>query len=117
MTTPAQNITESKNTKSLPQPQDHPQGNLTKAEQNKNSKNKASKKIKKKVKPKSERLFVLLEREQGATVAELEKTSGWQTHTIRAFLSRNVRKKYGEPVQSEVGKDGKRRYRVQVRGE
>jgi hypothetical protein len=49
---------------------------------------------------------------RGVTVAKLMEITGWQSHTVRGFLSATVRKKLGLPLISEIGKDGERRYRI-----
>ena len=52
----------------------------------------------------------MLRREKGATLMEIEKTSGWKQHSCRAFLS-GVRKT-GASVVKEERPDGKTAYRV-----
>lgn len=49
---------------------------------------------------------------RGATIAQITETTGWQSHSVRGFLSGVVRKKLGLKLESEVGKDGQRRYRI-----
>ena len=41
---------------------------------------------------KTDAVLKLLERQQGATVAQLQKATGWQPHSVRAALS-GLRKK------------------------
>ena len=41
---------------------------------------------------KTDAVLKLLERQQGATVAQLRKATGWQPHSVRAALS-GLRKK------------------------
>jgi Protein of unknown function (DUF3489) len=50
---------------------------------------------------------------KGVTLDTLVETSGWQKHSVRGFLSGTVRKKLGLPLVSELGKDGRRRYRIE----
>jgi hypothetical protein len=57
-------------------------------------------------------ILTLLRREQGATIEELMAATGWQAHSVRGFLSGNVKKKLGLTVLSEKAEDGIRRYRV-----
>lgn len=49
---------------------------------------------------------------RGVTVAQIMELTGWQSHSVRGFLSAVVRKKLKLNLVSEVGKDGQRRYRV-----
>lgn len=59
---------------------------------------------------KAAKIAALLQRNTGATLAELVKVTGWQEHSIRGFMSGTLKKKLGVAVQSsqEVGKP--RRY-------
>ena len=52
----------------------------------------------------------MLRRDKGATLAEIEKATGWKPHSCRAFLS-GVRKT-GATVAKEERPDGKTAYRV-----
>lgn len=52
---------------------------------------------------------------RGVTIETLMQATGWQAHSVRGFLSANVRKKLGLTVMNEIGKDGVRRYRVDGR--
>ena len=49
---------------------------------------------------KAEAVLELLRRKDGATTAEIAKATGWQSHTIRAFVSAHVGKKMGLAVES-----------------
>lgn len=57
----------------------------------------------------------LLRSNKGATVAQMQKATGWQPHSIRGFLSGTAKKRLGLTVKSEVGSGGARRYSVTVR--
>ena len=47
----------------------------------------------------------------GATIATVARSTGWQPHTVRAFLAAVVRKKLGLRLESEK-MDGERVYRI-----
>jgi len=46
------------------------------------------------------------------STAEIAKATGWQSHTIRAFLSAHVAKKMGPGVESVKNEDGERVFRI-----
>jgi hypothetical protein len=75
-----------------------------------------TKRTNKRVKPrpatKSENIIKLLKRPSGATMAELQKATGWQPHSVRGFLSGTLKKQMGLNVISEKVEDGERRYRI-----
>jgi hypothetical protein len=50
----------------------------------------------------------------GATMATIRRSTGWQPHTVRAFLAAVVRKKLGLRLESEKT-DGERVYRIVTR--
>ncbi len=57
-------------------------------------------------------LIDLLSRAKGATIAEAQKATGWQPHSVRGAISGSLKKKLGLPVTSEVvGRRG-RVYRI-----
>jgi hypothetical protein len=47
----------------------------------------------------------------GAPIATVTRSTGWQPHTVRAFLAAVVRKKLGLRLESEKT-DGERVYRI-----
>ena len=61
---------------------------------------------------KSSQCLTLLRRSEGATIEELMAATGWQSHSVRGFLSGAVKRKLGLSVTSAVGQDGIRRYHV-----
>jgi hypothetical protein len=63
---------------------------------------------------KTETILDLLKRPGGATAKELIKTTGWQPHSLRGFLSGTVGKKMGLTVASTKGEDGERTYSVKA---
>ncbi|HZP08275.1 DUF3489 domain-containing protein [Methyloceanibacter sp.] len=54
----------------------------------------------------------LLNRQEGATIEELQVATGWQQHSVRGFLAGAVKKKLGLRLLSEKPDAGPRRYRV-----
>jgi Protein of unknown function (DUF3489) len=54
----------------------------------------------------------LMRRSQGATLAEIMELTGWQTHTVRGFVSGTLVKKLGLKVQSFRSKEKERTYRI-----
>lgn len=59
---------------------------------------------------KAGKIIGLLHRNNGATIAELAKATGWQDHSIRGFMSGTLKKRQGVVVRSSQ-EDGKpRRY-------
>ena len=60
---------------------------------------------------KQARVLALLRRPSGATIATVTRSTGWQPHTVRAFLAAVVRKKLGLRLESEKT-DGERVYRI-----
>jgi hypothetical protein len=61
---------------------------------------------------KTQHVLHLLERPKGASITDLMKTTGWQAHSVRGFLSGTVKKKMGLAVVSEKDGKGIRRYRI-----
>jgi Protein of unknown function (DUF3489) len=59
---------------------------------------------------KAARITALLLRSNGATIAEMARSTDWQLHSVRGFMSGTLKKKLGLEVKSKV-EDGKpRRY-------
>lgn len=59
---------------------------------------------------KLDRILDLLSRKDGATLAELSVSTGWQPHSVRGALAGALKRK-GHNVTSEKV-DGERRYRI-----
>jgi hypothetical protein len=53
-----------------------------------------------------------LKRPGGVTANELMKATGWQSHSVRGFLSGTVCKKMGLTVTSAKAEDGQRIYSI-----
>ena len=60
---------------------------------------------------KQARVLALLCGPDGATIASVTRSTGWQPHTVRAFLAAVVRKKLGLTLESDKT-DGERVYRI-----
>ena len=54
----------------------------------------------------------LMRRSQGATLAEIMELTGWQSHTVRGFVSGTLIKKLGLKVESFRSDEKERTYRV-----
>jgi len=63
---------------------------------------------------KTERVIALLERPQGATLKAIVRATGWQTHSVRGFISGQLKKKLGLKVRSSV-REGERVYSIKRR--
>jgi hypothetical protein len=61
---------------------------------------------------KTTKILDLLKRSGGATLKELMKTTGWQAHSVRGFMSGALGKKMGLTVTSTKAEDEERRYAV-----
>ena len=55
----------------------------------------------------------LIRREAGASLQELMTATGWQTHSVRGFISGSLGKKMGIAVESFKQENGDRAYRAQ----
>ena len=64
---------------------------------------------------KGEKILKLLQRNTGATLAELAKATGWQRHSVRGFMSGTLKKKHGLEIKSSKEANKDRRYVVEGR--
>jgi hypothetical protein len=62
-------------------------------------------------KTKQEKVLDLLRRPEGASIAVISKSMGWQEHSVRGFFAGMVRKKLGLTLESAKS-DGVRIYRI-----
>ena len=58
-----------------------------------------------------EQFIALLRAPNGASITELTKATGWQSHSVRGFISGTLGKKLKLPVKS-VKINGERRYQL-----
>jgi Protein of unknown function (DUF3489) len=63
---------------------------------------------------KTSKVLELLKRPGGVTAKELMKTTGWQPHSVRGFLSGTIGKKMGLSVTSTKSEDGERTYSIKA---
>ena len=61
---------------------------------------------------KTANILDLIQREGGATLAEIMEATGWQAHSVRGFISGTLGKKMGLTVESVKGEDGQRTYSI-----
>jgi len=59
-------------------------------------------------------LITLLERPEGATIAEMAEATGWQQHTVRGAIAGALKKRLGLTVTSEKPKGEARIYRIEA---
>ena len=62
---------------------------------------------------KAARVITLLKQPAGATLKAIMALTGWQSHTVRGFITAHVRKKMNYRVQS-FKRGGERVYRIQM---
>ena len=61
---------------------------------------------------KGARIIALLQKPSGVSLKGLMKATGWQAHSVRAFLSAYVGKRLGLPVKSSE-REGQRVYAIE----
>jgi len=62
---------------------------------------------------KTEKIIKLLRRPAGASVSELKRVTGWQTHSLRGFLSGVLKKKMRLQIRSAPRDNGERAYHLE----
>ena len=60
---------------------------------------------------KTAQVVAMLQRKNGATLAEIMEAMGWQKHTVRGFMA-GAMKKAGHQVESFKPEGGERTYRI-----
>jgi hypothetical protein len=60
---------------------------------------------------KADQIIALLKRPSGATLKSIMAVTGWQAHSVRGFISGQLRKRMGLEVQS-LERDGNRIYTI-----
>ena len=60
---------------------------------------------------KTAQVVTMLQRKDGATLAEIMTQMGWQKHTVRGFMA-GAMKKAGHAVESFKPENGERTYRI-----
>jgi len=65
-----------------------------------------------KSKSKQQLLIALLERPEGASIAELMEATGWQQHTVRGAMSGTLKKRLGLQIESVKTEGADRTYRI-----
>ena len=59
---------------------------------------------------KTAKVLELVKRSGGATLKHIMKATGWQSHSVRGFLSGTLGKKMGLKIESSKTNDGERVY-------
>jgi hypothetical protein len=61
---------------------------------------------------KQAQVISMLQRREGATIAQIVEGTGWRAHTVRGFFAGALKKKLGLEVTSEKAESGERIYRI-----
>ena len=64
---------------------------------------------------KQERMLTLLNRPEGASIAEMMQATDWQQHSVRGFLAGTVKRKLGFSLTTSKAAGDVRRYRIETR--
>ena len=67
------------------------------------------------LKTKKQTCIDMLKRPKGASLVELQNATGWQSHSVRGFISGTIKKMKGVKLISEAAGGGERRYRIAAR--
>jgi hypothetical protein len=59
-------------------------------------------------------VLAMLRKAEGATLAEIMKATGWQSHSVRGFVSGSLGKAMGLKVESNKRADGQRVYKLKT---
>jgi hypothetical protein len=57
-------------------------------------------------------VIALLQRPEGATIAQIMDATGWQQHTVRGTLAGTLKKRLGLTIESSKEAGGQRVYRI-----
>ena len=57
-------------------------------------------------------VLAMLRRPEGATLQQIMRTTGWQAHSVRGFISGTVGKKMGLRVESAKSEEEERNYAI-----
>ena len=63
---------------------------------------------------KSTKIMDLLQRNTGATIADLAKATGGQRHSVHGYMSGTLKKKQGLEIKSTKERTNDRRYRIEA---
>ena len=61
---------------------------------------------------KQQQLIALLERPEGASIAQLMEATGWQQHTVRGAMSGTLKKRLGLQIESVKTEGADRTYHI-----
>jgi DNA-binding IclR family transcriptional regulator len=62
---------------------------------------------------KADKILKLLQRNTGASIAELAKMTGWKRHSVHGFLSGTLKKKLNLEIKSAKEDNKERRYFIE----
>jgi hypothetical protein len=63
---------------------------------------------------KKEAVLSLLRRKSGASIPDLMEATGWQSHSVRGFISGTLKKKLGLKVETTKAEGQERRYQLKT---